>query len=392
MEKLILITNPGSASRKYALYRGEEQIALLHFEYVDGKPYCEIAVGDEPKKPVELKIDDLSQSASECERLLRENGALKSDEKIDIVAARLVAPSKKFARDQLVTNQMIEDLEVVKEKAPLHTGVNLAEIKYFKEIYPELPIVVISDSSFHMTKPEEAYRYALDVELQDKLDIGKIGYHGISVSSIVEIMKRENILPEKLVVAHLGGGASITAVVNGKAVDCSLGYSPNSGLMMATRSGDIDPSAVFAIKKELDLDDLEMEKYLNKQCGLLGLSGISDDMRNVIQAEVEGNERAMLANRTYRLILRKQIGAMVAAMSGVDAIVFTATIGERSDYIRGLIAKEMKYLGFEIDEYKNEHIEKSTQIANVATEESKPIYMIKTDELREMARRTLQVM
>ena len=229
---------------------------------------------------------------------------LKPDQKIGVVAARVVAPSRDFQLDQIVTDEVIAKLEKVQDKAPLHTGVNLSEIKYFKEILPaDVPVVAISDSSFHATKPIEAFRYAMDAELQDKLDIGRFGYHGISVSSIVEIMKRENILPEKLIVAHLGGGASISAVVNGKGVDNSMGFSPNTGLMMATRSGDIDPSVVFVVKKALGLDDEQMEKYLNKQAGFLGLSGQSDDMRLVLEAERNGDERAIVANKTYRYML-----------------------------------------------------------------------------------------
>lgn len=388
MDKLVLVTNPGSASRKYALYRGETCLAVLHFEYVDNKPYCEIAI-DGVKKPVELLIDDLSKSAGECERLLRDNGALKADEKIEIIGARLVAPSKKFTKDQLVDDNVIADLEKIQSKAPLHTGVNLAEIKFFEELYPDLPIVAISDSSFHGTKPVEAFRYAFDSELQDKLDIGRFGYHGISASSIVEIMKRENILPEKLIICHLGGGASLTAVKNGQSIDNTMGYSPNSGLMMATRTGDIDPSVVFMLQHELGLDDLEMERYLNKKAGFLGVSGFSDDMRMVLEADSRGEERSVVANKLYRYMLRKNIGAMAAALNGVDAIVFTATVGERGADVRGPICKELTYLGFEIDDDKNNSLDKTLQVANLAMEGSKPIYMIKTDELREMSRRAI---
>ena len=309
------------------------------------------------------------------------------------MAARVVAPSRDFQLDQIVTDEVIAKLEKVQDKAPLHTGVNLSEIKYFKEILPaDVPVVAISDSSFHATKPIEAFRYAMDTELQDKLDIGRFGYHGISVSSIVEIMKRENILPEKLIVAHLGGGASISAVVNGQGIDNSMGFSPNTGLMMATRSGDIDPSVVFVVKKALGLDDEQMEKYLNKQAGFLGLSGQSDDMRLVLEAERNGDERAIVANKTYRYMLAKTIGAMAAAMNGVDAIVFTATVGERGADVREPICEMLTYLGFTIDHDKNWNLDKHAPLANLATEGSKPIYMIKTDELREMARRTLVVL
>lgn len=389
MGKLILVTNPGSASRKYALYDGEICRASLHFEYVDDKLYCEVAVADGPKQPVELEVSEIAEAASECERLLRQAKALGDDENIDAVAVRVVAPGKLFANDLLVDSQVVSDLEKIQSKSPLHVGVSLGEIKYFQQILPETPLVIVSDSSFHSTKPVEAYRYALDTDLQDKLDIGRFGYHGISVSSVVEIMKRQNILPGKLIVCHLGGGASISAVKDGLGVDNSMGYTALEGLMMATRSGDIDVAAAMAIKQELNLDDEGLENYLNKKSGFLGMSGLSDDMRAIIEAETNGDAKAKVANATYRYRLVKTIGAMAAALNGVDAIVFTATVGERGAEVRQPICEKLTYLGFEIDVDKNTTIPKTAQVANIATETSKPIYMIKTDELAEMARRAL---
>ncbi|MDO4871048.1 MAG: hypothetical protein Q3996_03085 [Candidatus Saccharibacteria bacterium] len=392
MDKNILIANPGSASRKYALYHGQECLATLHFEYVDNKPYCEISVAGAAKRAVEIDITDITEAAGECERILRDQDVLKDEQKIDAAAIRVVAPSRYFQQDRIVDDQVIAEMEKIQARAPLHVGSSLSEVKYLRHIDQDLPLVIISDSSFHATRPIESFRYAVDVELQDKLDLGRFGYHGISVSSIVEIMKRENILPEKLIVAHLGGGASISAVVNGQSIDNSMGYTPNTGLMMATRCGDIDPSVIFALKKELALDDEAMERYLNKQAGFIGLSKVSDDMRLVIEADEKGDERAIVANKTYRYMMVKTIGAMAAAMNGVDAIVFTATVGERGAEVREPICEMLTYLGFKIDHDKNWSLEKTTKIANLAQTDSKPIYMIKTDELGEMARRAAEIL
>ncbi len=387
MDKIILATNPGSASRKYALYQGDKCLATLHFEYVNDQAYCEIAVDGGEKKPVDLKITDIARAAGECERILREQGVLGDDQKIDAVAARLVAPSRDFQKDQLVDEEIIAKLEKIQSKAPLHTGVNLAEIKYFKQVYPDLPVVAVSDSSFHATKPMKAFRYAISADLQDKLDIGRFGFHGISVSSIVEIMKREAILPEKLIVCHLGGGASISAVQDGKSIDNSMGYSPLEGLMMATRSGDIDVSVALMVKEELGLSDDELEQYLNKQAGFLGLSELSDDMRLVLEAEQKGDAKAKVANETYIYKLVKTLGGLAGIMNGVDAIVFTATVGERGADVRENICAYLGYLGFELDLDKNYNIAKTDNVVNIATEASKPLYMIRTDEQAEMAHR-----
>ena len=205
-------------------------------------------------------------------------------------------------------------------------------------------------------------------------------------------MKKENILPEKMIVCHIGSGASITAVENGKSVDTTMGYSPLEGLMMATRAGSIDVAAALAIKRELGLQsDGELEKYLNKKCGLLGVFGKSDDMREVIKGCNEGDPCAKLARELYVLTLRRAIGQMAASMAGVDVIVFTATIGERSDEIRRLVCESLSYLGFNLDEEKNaKGID--GRMNNVAKENSKPIFVIKTDESDEMIMRAFELL
>lgn len=386
MSKLILVTNPGSSSRKYALYEGEDCLATLHFEYEDNEVICTAKFGDQKTK-LKPEIKDVRESAGQCEAILRDIGALCDDQKIDAVAARLVVASPYFDCDHVVDEIVLAEAEKAKDRSPLHTATNLNEIQFFKEQLPDLPVIAISDSAFHFTKPKEAFRYGLDAKLQDKIGLGRYGYHGISVNSIVEIMRKNSILPEKVIVCHLGSGASISAVKNGQSVDNSMGYSPLEGLMMATRTGNIDVSAALAIKRELKLDDAGLEQYLNKQAGLLGMSGKSDDMRLILADEAAGDERAAETMKTYLYRLRKVIGEMAAALNGADAIVFTATVGERSAKVRQRLCAELTYLGFELDNEKNNSADEAPVWANLAKESSKPIYMIRTDESREMARR-----
>lgn len=391
MSKLILVTNPGSASRKYALYDGEKCLATLHFEYDRDAVIC-TAKTEAGKQVLRLAITDVAESAGECEKVLQEIGVLSEDQKIDVVASRLLVASSYFDHDMLVNDEVLAQAERAKDRSPLHTATHLNEINFFKQKFPDLPVVAVSDNAFHATKPIEAFRYGVSIDLQKKLDLGRFGYHGISVSSIAEIMKRENILAEKVVVCHLGSGASISALRNGISVDNSMGYTPLEGLMMATRAGNIDPAAVLAIKRELALSDDDLEKYLNKQAGLLGMTSKSDDMRIVLEDEKKGDEQAVEAMKTYLYRLRKVIAEMVAAMSGVDAIVFTATVGERSDEVRTRVCQELGYLGFELDEAKNTQADSAPVYLNLAKETSKPIYMIRTDETAEMARRARLVL
>lgn len=386
MSRLILVTNPGSSSRKYALYEGENCLATLHFEYEDNEVICTAKFGDKKTK-LKPEIEDVKEAAGQCESILREIGALTGDQKIDAVAARLVVASNYFNRDYVVDEAVLAEAEKAKDRSPLHTATNLNEIEFFKQKFPDLPVVAVSDSAFHFTKPKEAFRYGVDIDLQDKLGLGRYGYHGISMNSIVEIMRKNSILPEKVIVCHLGSGASISAIKNGESVDNSMGYTPLEGLMMATRCGQIDVAAALAIKRELKLDDAGLEQYLNKQAGLLGMSGKSDDMRLVLADEAAGDERAAETMKTYLYRLRKVIGEMAAALNGADAIVFTATVGERAADIRERLCRELTYLGFEIDPDKNNSADEAPVWANLAKDSSKPIYMIRTDESREMARR-----
>ena len=383
-DRLILITNPGSSSRKYALYRGNDFLCALHFEFEGEKIVYTLKKADGSKNKKDTELRNLFEVVNILEKTLTDEGYLNESTKLDAILARVAAPGSYFAADHIVDEECLAQLEIAKERAPLHAPVIASEIEQLKKTFNDTLIIEISDSAFHNERSDVAKAYAIDTELAEKYDIKRWGYHGLSVGSIVRLMKNEGILPEKVIVCHIGSGASITAVKDGKSADTTMGYSPLEGLMMATRAGSMDVAAALAIKRELNMQsDDELEKYLNKKCGLLGVSGKSDDMREIIKGCADGDKRAELARALYVLTLRRAIGQMAASMAGVDAIVFTATIGERSDEIRRLVAESLSYLGFNLDYEKNAK-DVDERVVNIATENSKPIYVIKTDESDEM--------
>ena len=386
-EKLILITNPGSASRKYALYRGKEFLCSLHFEFERGKVICTLKRADDTKEKITTDLADLSRTVSFLKKVLDEKGFISNEVKLDAILARVVATGDYFTADHIVDDECLKNLEAAKRRNPLHVPVVANEIEKFVRIFEGTPVLTISDSAFHNDRPDVAKYYAIDMDLADKHEIKKYGAHGLSVGSIVEYMKSVDILPEKMIVCHIGSGSSVTAVFQGKSYDTTMGYTPLEGVMMSTRSGSIDPAAALAIARAKHFTEHEdLEEYLNKKCGLLGVSGQTDDMREIIRLRNEGDKRATFAQDMYAYRIRAEIGRMAAAMNGVDAIVMTATIGERSKEDRELICNELEYIGFSMDDAKNkgDFVERHT---NIASDGSKPIWVIRTDEFEEMIRR-----
>lgn len=391
-DRLILITNPGSSSRKYALYRGNNLICSLHFEFEGKGIVCNLRRANGEKKKIKTGFKSLSSTVANLEKILTDEGFLGGMSKLEAILARIAAPGAYFAENHVVDEKCLKELEAAKKRAPLHVPVVAAEIEHFMTSFKGLPVIAISDSSFHNSRPELMKAYAIDQDLAEKYDIKRWGYHGLSMGSIVNYMKRQEILPEKLIVCHVGSGASVTAVFEGKSLDTTMGYTPLEGMMMATRSGSIDPAAALAIKKALRIrSDEALEKYLNKKAGLLGVSGQTDDMREILRLRDEGDKKGTFAHALYIYRLQAAIGQMAASLGGVDAIVFTATIGERSDEVRRVVTQKLAYLGFALDETKNiaEMPERQT---NIAAEGSKPVWVIRTDEFEEMIRQATDIL
>jgi len=389
--KLILITNPGSSSRKYALYRDDELVVSLHFEFVGEKIVCTFKTPDGNKKTIDCDFKELSSTVANIREILETEGYVTAQYPIEAIVSRIVAPSEYFTEDRIVDEEFLENMNTAKERAPIHLPVIAREIEYFRSSFKDTPIVGISDTKFQWNKPDLMKYYPFDTEVADKYGIKRYGYHGLSVESIVETMKAADILPEKLIVCHVGSGSSITAVLNGQTLDTSMGYTPLEGVMMATRSGSMDVAAALAVGRALKLDNDQLEKYLNTKAGLLGVAG-TDDSRIVLERRMAGDHQASFAQSLYIYRIHSLIGQMAASLGGVDAIVFTATVLERDVEVRLSVAQKLTYLGLTLDPEKNANLDLSANITNIAKSDSKPIWVIKTDESREMARNALELL
>lgn len=386
-QKLILVSNPGSASRKYGLYRAGEPLAELHFEHQDGCIVCTSDVADaRTSHPVDIR--ELSDVSALVLPELQAAGVLQAGDAIDAIAVRVVAPSAYFLENRLLDAEAIGRLESLAAVAPLHITATLAEVRSLSAQFPGKPIIGISDSRMHATKPAYAWNYGISLEEADTHDIKRFGYHGISVCSAVRRLRDAEKLANKVVLVHLGSGASVTALHGGKSLDNTMGYSPLEGLVMASRSGSIDFSAAKALQEVRSADAAGMEAYLNKESGLLGLGG-SSDIRELLQWESAGNQRAALALQTYVYSVQKGIAQMTAALGGIDALVFTGTVGERSATIRHRVIDRLHYLDLLIDERTNKPCQQPTEVTVISRlARSKPIYVVPTEEATEIAHQT----
>lgn len=351
VEPLVLAVNPGSASRKYALYKGARELARLHFEYQDNRVICNFLTNTEDITRT-LDISNVSESFRFVLPMLEEFAVVKSSGDIKVIGLRIVAPSEYFLYDRIMDDVAHEKLVEAESRAPLHVRASLEELRALREFAPQTQVVGVSDSSFHITKPDVAWNYGINLGLADQLGIKRFGYHGLSVASVVRSFGRD--VPKRMVVCHDGSGVSVSAVLAGVSQDNSMGYTPLEGVIMATRSGNIDIGAATILKEHLGLDDYGLEQYLNKQCGLLGLSGSSDDIRWLVEAANNGDYFAGFALRTYAYNIKKAIGQMVAVLDGIDALVFTGTAGMRSSYMRKLISANLDYFGLGIDDHRND--------------------------------------
>lgn len=390
----VFVVNCGSSSLKYQLINSdtEEVIAkgLCERIGIDGrlthKPtgkeqvVKEVAMPDH-KSAVSYVLEELTDPKA---------GVIKDLSEIDAVGHRIVHGGEKFAQSVVITDDVMKAIEECNDLAPLHNPANLIGISACKALMPEVPMVAVFDTAFHQTMPKKAYLYGLPYEYYEDYKIRKYGFHGTSHSFVskrlLQIIGKENA-DSKVIICHLGNGSSITAVQNGKSVDTSMGFTPLDGLIMGTRSGSIDPAVVqyIAGKKDYTID--EVLNVLNKQSGVEGISGVSSDFRDLDAASMEGNERATVALDMFTYRAAQYIGSYVAAMNGVDAIAFTAGIGENNFKVRKAICDYLGYLGITIDEQANavrgEEIRLSTEDSKVA------VYVIPTNEELAIARETV---
>ncbi|MDY5768213.1 MAG: acetate kinase [Alloprevotella sp.] len=355
----ILVINCGSSSIKYKLYEMDTRSVLaaggiekigLEGSFLKTKINGETKIIESPcpthTEGIKLMFDTL---------LHPEYGAIQSLDEISAAGHRIVAGGR-FTKSMVVTDEMLEEWKQYMELAPLHSEAHLKGYVAVKQMLPELPQVFVFDTAFHQTMPAEAYLYAVPYEYYEKHNIRRWGAHGTShrfvTARVCEVL---GVKPEEvnIITCHIGNGASITAVKQGKCVDTSMGLTPLEGLMMGTRSGDVDPSAVLSIMQKEGFTPDQMSDVLNKKSGVLGISGVSSDIREVENAIAEGNERARLAMAIYDYRIKKYIGAYAAAMGGVDVIVFTAGVGEHQWDVRQASTEGLEFLGVKIDQEKN---------------------------------------
>ncbi|MBQ1526675.1 MAG: acetate kinase [Lachnospiraceae bacterium] len=393
----VLIINCGSSSLKYQLIDSETEEVLA-------KGLCE-RIGIEGgmlthspagKKKVERQVE-MPDHVKAVELVLesltdKENGVISSLKDIDAVGHRLVHGGESFSEATLINDEVIKTIEACNDLAPLHNPANLIGIRSCRQLMPEVPMVGVFDTAFHQTMPKKAYLYGIPYEYYEKYKIRRYGFHGTSHSYVskrtAEILHK-NYQDFKVIVCHLGNGASISAVKNGQCVDTSMGLTPLEGLFMGTRSGDLDPAILEFICNKENITVSQMVEILNKKSGVLGLSGLSSDFRDLIAAAGEGNERAKTTLEAYSYRVAKYIGAYTAAMNGVDAIVFTAGIGENNSDVRQMVGDYLSYLGTGVDRAKNSI---RGEEAIISYDEARiPILVVPTNEELAIARETVKL-
>ena len=322
-----------------------------------------------------------------------EHGVIKSMDELGAVGHRVVHAGEKYASSVLITEDVIKALEECVELAPLHNPPNLLGIAACKELMPTTPMVGVFDTAFHQTMPPEAYIYALPYEYYTKYGIRRYGFHGTSHKYVAEKaaqMLNVNLDDLKIITCHLGNGASVSAIKRGKCIDTSMGFTPLEGLVMGTRSGDIDPAIVTYIREKEGLPQGKANEILNKKSGVLGISGVSSDFRDLEEAVAEGNERAALALKVFAHKVKFYIGAYIAEMNGVDAIVFTAGVGENQTDLREEACKNLEYLGIKINKEVNDKVRGEEAI--ISTDDSKvKVVVVPTDEEIVIARDTMDL-
>ena len=393
----ILVLNCGSSSIKYKLYdmNNNQVLASGGVERIGlDNAFIKVALPNGEKKQIMHDMPDHKEGVNFVFQMLldKEIGALQSVEEIDAVGHRVVQGGDIYTESVVVTPQVEKDIEALCDLAPVHNPGHLRGIKAVDELMPNVPQVCVFDNAFHSTMPDYAYLYPIPYDLYEKYHVRRYGFHGTShryVSKRVCEFLGKDIKTQRIITCHIGNGASIAAVKYGECIDTSMGMTPLEGLMMGSRSGDIDAAAVTYLMEKLGKKPQEMSDFLNKKSGVLGITGISSDMREIENAALEGNERAQLALNMYNYRIKKYIGAYAAAMGGVDIIVWTAGVGENQTDTRIDACSDLEFLGIKIDAERNKARGQETIIS---TDDSKvTVCVIPTDEELVIARDTMRL-
>lgn len=388
----VLIINTGSSSLKYQLINTDDEKVLA-------KGICErigLAQGihsysnhDNKSFVNELNIRDHSYAFNiVIDALISpEYGVVKNIDEIEAIGHRIVHGGEKFSKPVLIDDEVVKTIEECVDLAPLHNPAGLLGIRVCKEIFKDTPMIAVFDTAFHQTIPDFAYMYAIPYEMYEKYGVRKYGFHGTNHKFVAKRAAEISGKPLdkiKIVSCHLGSGASICAIDKGLSVDTSMGFTPLAGLAMGTRSGTIDPSIISYIMEKKRMTVEEVNDYLNKQSGLLGVSGVSSDFRDLLVAKDQGNKRALLALQIFAYRVKKYICEYVGIMGGIDALVFTAGVGENNAYIRELITENLDIFGIKLDKRKNNKAKGETDISRDKSNVN--IFIIPANEELEIAR------
>lgn len=387
----ILVLNSGSSSLKYKLFDMNTEQALIS-GHVDGigldRCLVKIKVGDNEEEKKEL-VKDHVDAVMLAFKSLKQKKIIKNYNEIDALGHRVVHGGEKYSKPTLIDEKVIKEIERLFDLAPLHNPPNLAGILACRKMLPKTPQVAVFDTAFHQTMPPEAYLYGLPYNLYEKYKIRKYGFHGtshkyVSEQAIKLLGKRES----RIITCHLGNGASLTAIKNGKSIDTTMGFTPMDGLVMGTRVGEMDSDIPLYLIKDKGFKLSEVEDILNKKSGLLGISGLTQDVRDLRKASLKGNKRAKLALSLFAFRIAFFIGGYIALLGGLDALVFSAGIGEHAWHVRRDICRYLSSFGVELDEKLNKK--------NVAVIVSKPsskvkVYVIPTNEELQIARETQEL-
>ena len=393
----VLVINCGSSSLKYQLIDSDTEAVLAKGLCerigIDGRLVYQKAGNDKEiteasmpthKEAIQMVLEALTNEKT---------GAIKSLAEVNAIGHRIVHGGEKFASSAIITDEMIKAVEECNDLAPLHNPANLIGIRVCADLMPGVPQVAVFDTAFHQTMPAKAYLYGLPLEYYKNYKVRRYGFHGTShsfVSKEAASYLGMDLNNSKIIVAHLGNGASVSAVLNGKCVDTSMGLTPLEGLVMGTRSGDIDPSIMEFIAKKENLDIDGVMNVLNKKSGVAGMSGVSSDFRDLEAAYNEGNKRAIAAVEVFSYRVAKYIGAYAAAMNGVDAIAFTAGIGENTSFVREKIMAYLGYLGIKIDRVTNDKTRGVEALISTA-DSSVKVCVIPTNEELAICRETVKL-
>ncbi len=399
----ILVLNSGSSSLKFQLIDMTDETMLCKGtierigEEVDKEEENISYTVSDNKIKFNKEVKDHAAAINTVMWLLveSEGAVIKSFAEVDAIGHRVVQGGDKYTKSVLIDDKVVADLEDLIPLAPLHNPANIEGYKACREIIgPDVPQVAVFDTAFHSTMPQKAYMYAVPYEYYEKYSVRKYGFHGTShkyISQRCAEYMHEDITKLKLITCHIGNGASITAVKNGKCVDTSMGFTPLDGFMMGTRSGGVDPSVVTYIEQKLNMSPEEMDEVLNKESGVKAISGLSSDDRDISKAQQEGDERATLAHEMQAYQIAKYIGSYVAAMNGVDAIVFTGGIGENGFWLRSKVCSYLGYLGVKIDEKLNENTVGGAEAELTNSEDKVRVFVLSTNEEVMIARDTKEI-